>query len=131
MSLFIWKQDYAIDNGIVDDEHQKLFAMARHVLGLDLGPDKVDEFKGIVRGLYEYTSTHFEHEEDFMADINYPELEDHRRKHQEIVAEMNHYLSNDENLSELLADFKTLAVKWVFDHILEEDLKIQKYLNLS
>ena len=131
MSLFVWKQEYSIDQSIVDEEHQRLFAMARDVLEMNLGPDRLDEFKEIVRDFYAYASSHFEHEESFMAEIKYPDLEDHRQKHQAIVTEMNHYLSTDHKFSELLADFKTLAVKWVLNHILEEDLKIQQFLMIK
>ena len=128
MSLFLWKTDYAIDQGTLDLEHQRLFSMARHVLELEMGPEKIEDFKSLIRDFYDYTATHFEHEERFMAGINYPNLEDHKAKHEAIISEMNHYLSNDKRFSQLLSDFKILAVKWIVDHILEEDMKIKTFL---
>ncbi|MCF7809251.1 MAG: hemerythrin family protein [Candidatus Marinimicrobia bacterium] len=130
MSLFLWKAEYAIDQGTIDNEHQRLFGMARHILDLELGPDKLEEFKTIVREFYDYTATHFEHEERYMTDIHYPDLNDHKAKHKAIISEMNHYLSTDRKFSLLLSNFKSLAVKWVFDHILDEDLKIKKFLTI-
>ncbi|MCF7824693.1 MAG: hemerythrin family protein [Candidatus Marinimicrobia bacterium] len=128
MSLFLWDPAYSIDHGVIDDEHKRLLGIARRVLDIETVAGKKEEIKDIVKEFYDYARTHFEHEEKLMAEIQYPLLEKHKKKHAEIVADMNHYLSSDTYLSQLLSDFRVLAIKWVLNHILDEDLQIRDFL---
>ena len=129
--MFEWKSEMAVDNGQVDADHKELFRLANCVLEIDQPRQDIEILKQLIYDLYDYVKFHFSREEDLMRKIGYPELEDHKQKHQFIIADMNHYLKRSHHLGEVLSGFRQLVNRWVVTHIMEEDKKIQTFMNKS
>lgn len=126
--MFQWNSDMAIDHGFIDEDHKNLIEIANRVESLNHPNRDAEELKQTIRELYDYVQFHFDREEKFMSEINYPYLDEHNRKHGAIVKEMNQYLTSSHHLGEMLENFKTLMNKWVFHHIMEEDGKLRTFL---
>jgi hemerythrin len=123
--LLAWKAEYCIGEDAIDAEHQNLFHLANKVFKVKMSESKIDNIGPLIHKLYEYMKYHFDHEEAFMVETNFQELEYHKLKHSEIISEMNGILKSSHQITVLTEKLAALMVKWVLKHILEEDIKIK------
>jgi len=126
--LFEWTTDMEIDQGLIDEDHKRLLVIANRVLELDQPNRDAEDLKLAIRELYQYVQYHFKREESFMRESGYPELEEHHRKHQSIIQDMNNTLTRSHHMGDLLANFRDLLDKWVVRHIMVEDKKIHAFI---
>ena len=82
----------------------------------------------VLDAMEEIVSTHFTTEEAFMAQIDYPDLNEHREKHKAFLEQLRQYKSDLQDGVILLNSelMKTLA-NWFVDHELEEDQRYSRY----
>lgn len=124
----IWKSEYNIGNLKIDQEHQKLFSLARKALLLNSksSKDEIEQLKLIIKELYTYVGVHFENEEAYMLSIKYPELPSHKEIHKNILNMLNS-LIKELNTLELEVIEKKLydfIEEYFINHIITEDKKI-------
>lgn len=127
-----WHSAYLIGEDGIDNEHQQLFDIANKAFELSEEENvNKDEVKQIVVKLSSYIKKHFEHEELYMKEINYPQLEHHHEIHEKIINEMNLFIKEFTNMSIVVFELK-LAIfieKWLVQHIIREDGKIKSFLD--
>ena len=70
---------------------------------------------------------HFKDEETYMESIGYPYLKEHQALHEDIINAMTAILKETKGIEVLQAKMKTVSHKWLVEHILESDLKIEKW----
>jgi len=126
--MFKWTADMRIDNGPIDDDHKKLIEIANCVLELTRPNSDSEKLKQAIRELYDYVKYHFSREENLMKKLKYSETEDHQRKHEAIIKEMNHFLTSSHHMAEMLSNFRQLVNKWVIQHIMVEDKKLHFFM---
>ena len=122
-----WTDTYSIHNEKIDRQHQYLFDLYNKMQQLETTEDDVDQIKKAVVSLYDYVKIHFKAEEDYMASIHYPGLDDHHALHEEIVHKMNEYMKHSTNIAALVYKFKVLLYDWAMEHILQQDQKICRF----
>jgi hemerythrin len=54
----------------------------------------------------------------------YPEIEHHKKCHEQLVARLNEVVAENSDVNDLVHGLKRLMVVWVIEHIINEDLKI-------
>lgn len=122
---FKWKMSYQLGEAQLDEEHQKLFDIAMRALNNN-NKDMKKSVKETIIELYDYMKTHFEHEEQYMKDIVYPNFEEHKEIHDNIIEEMNDFIKLLPKLK--IVDFEKKLIEfmdiWLINHILYEDKKI-------
>jgi hemerythrin len=128
MGIFEWTSIMSIDNGFIDEDHKQLIELANRVVELHHPNRNAEELKQVIRELYDYVKYHFKREEDLMQKIGYPNMPIHQQKHQDIVKDMNHYLTSSHHMGEMLENFRTLMNKWVLNHIMDEDIQLGEFL---
>jgi hemerythrin len=78
--------------------------------------------------LGQYVQSHFRDEEAFMERHDFPELEEHKIHHQQLVTKLQtieqHVMSGDDITDEMMA----LLSQWLIEHIGGDDMKIATYL---
>ena len=125
----IWKSEYNIGNLKIDQEHQKLFSIARKTLSLiktnDDNTEKV-KTKELITELFDYVGTHFSNEQKFMNEIEYPELENHKLLHKNILNMLTDLISklNTMELKEIEKALYNFIEEYFIKHIILEDKKI-------
>ncbi len=126
---FMWRSDYKLRNELLDEEHMKLFEIAMRALDYN-NTDIKSHIKIVIKELYDYMKTHFEHEEAYMEEVNYPEFEEHKLLHEEIILQMNQFIKQLPTLK--IVEFERKLIEymdvWLINHILYEDRKITKFL---
>ncbi len=123
-----WSNDYSINCSQVDDEHKKLIEMANEVFGLIHPEANRNELIAVVKELFKYMESHFEHEEAYMEEIEFPEFDRHRKLHALIVREMNGALKGLNDLESYAEKLREMMVEWVVQHIIQEDAKIGQFV---
>ena len=125
----IWKSEYNIGNLKIDQEHQKLFAIARKTLSvikLNNDEKEIGKIKELITELFTYVGTHFSNEQKYMKEVKYPELENHILLHKNLLDMLTNLISklNSMNLKEIEKSLYSFIEEYFIRHIILEDKKI-------
>lgn len=130
MALLDWQESYSVKVPELDQQHQCLVGMLNRLHdALRAGGDPAAAQK-VVEELVLYTRHHFAAEERLMESCGYPELEEHRRKHRAMEAQVQTFrqqlavggISVQLKLMTFLRD-------WLQKHILETDMRYSGHLS--
>ncbi|WP_041959312.1 bacteriohemerythrin [Sulfurospirillum arsenophilum] len=122
-----WDERFSLHHALLDAQHQKLFELANAAQRLD--PDNANkaELGRLFKEFYDYMGKHFKEEEAYMQSLDYPLLEKHKKFHESIIDGMTNILKENKGVVELQKSIQIIAKKWLAEHILENDLKIEKW----
>ena len=119
-----WSDSYKIGDANIDSQHRHLFALANQFL---TAPDK-DSLTVCAMQLYKHTREHFEHEEQLMRKVGYPDLLAHAERHNLLLSRLN-------AISETIAhdrvnrdDLERLMWDWAMHHVPDDDVRLSNYL---
>ncbi|MFO1528022.1 MAG: bacteriohemerythrin [Turneriella sp.] len=118
-----WSTQYAVGVPELDEQHARLFTIARRLIDA-CGDEKPDtRLLGILTELKDYTLYHFRKEEEVMAAAGYKGLEYHRQMHEFMAArldfltkQLRHGLLEKNELIEFMES-------WLTEHIIMEDMR--------
>jgi len=128
MLKFEWDEAFVLDGGQIDEEHHKLVDMANAVFEFEDPEANCEEIIELVKSLYRYIETHFEHEERLLKEVNYPGLQEHVAKHRQIVKDMTAALREKRDLNTYLSKLRHMMLDWVIQHIAHDDREYAAYL---
>jgi len=74
---------------------------------------------------------HFSDEEAYMKSIGYPLLKKHHKLHQDIIEGFTTIIKQNHTVKSIQQEMKIATKKWLIDHILDNDLKIEKWRQLN
>jgi hemerythrin len=104
----MWKDKYKIGVAKIDEQHEELFRRVSEFL-FSLRregnwEDKVPKVKETLEFMRRYVIIHFEDEEAYQEEVNYPERAIHKEIHDQFKHEVNIFAErfNKENYSEVL-----------------------------
>lgn len=122
-----WDERFSLNHALLDLQHQELFELANAAQRLD--PDNANkaELSKLFKEFYDYMAKHFKEEEAYMQSLDYPLLEKHKKFHESIIEGMTKILQEKKGVVELQKSIQMIAKKWLVEHILENDLKIEKW----
>lgn len=131
MGIIKWTDDLSVNNTKIDDQHRKLIdiynslhsRMMDHQVkaGFDVGLDALKE-------MIKYGKYHFSSEEKFMEKINYPDIENHKKIHNDFIRQLDRIaLELHQNGFILNSEIMKVMENWLVDHILNEDQKLKAY----
>ncbi len=130
MDFFGWKDNYSVGIKRIDEQHKKLVGYLNELYGsMKAGKGKVT-LGAVLKSLVEYTQTHFVTEESLMALYNFPDLEEHKKKHgkmAEHVLKLNQKFVSGEISSPI--QITNFLKDWLAKHILETDKMYGPFLN--
>lgn len=124
MSYIEWTSD--LETGIppVDRDHQVLVALLNQVQATIGDREERAVLGSVLNSLAEYTSYHFAREEKLQEVAGYPGLEDHRRLHGRLSAQVEdiraRYYQDPESVQ--AEDVLAFLKSWLVDHILKQDM---------
>ena len=127
----VWKDSYRLGIDIIDKEHRKLFNMVEETANI-VKESKYDVIRAVkcreaMVFLQAYVILHFSHEEEYMEQIAYPHLAEHRALHEEFksrVAEQEEKLEKANYADEVVLESVHMLEMWLIHHVLSEDQKI-------
>ena len=124
-----WKEEYEVGVAEIDEQHQKLVAIANRVYELmrnELALDKYDQIVEILQELKEYTVYHFHFEEGLMQKAKYKKRFSHKILHQNFLSQVEavDLSAVDENQDAYLVQIMDFIANWLIEHIVGEDKKV-------
>ena len=126
--IFNFEAEFKLGIDEVDNEHIKLVEMLNAVHAL-IREGKKDEARVYFsETLSAYVVEHFANEEAFMERMGYPELEDHKKIHENFKKSFSELLPKIESFDD--RSFRmalTDAFTWIISHIGKTDKKYAKY----
>ncbi len=127
--MYTFTEDCMIGHETIDNEHRHLFAMVNEAAEALENPDAnyVELLSGFLRDLSDYASYHFEHEENYMKEINDPELPLQQIEHNgfiRLVKRESLKEINPETARERFEDLLGFGEKWLYHHIKGSDALI-------
>ena len=124
-----WRDEYQIDGGTIDNEHKSLMDMANRVFAVINPRAQLEDIIDLVQALFRYIDTHFDHEEELMAEASYPRLADHIVKHRAITSRLTEAIRSQKDIDQIGRYVQHLMLDWVVRHILAEDMEFKRFLD--
>jgi hemerythrin len=131
MSRMEWNQSYSTGIEVFDNDHKKLVGMVNELYDA-MAAGKGSRVLGpILDRLVDYTRTHFQREEAYMAEHGYPELAAHRLAHSQLTREVMtlHGKYSGGSGAQLSSDVLNFLKNWLATHILGTDKRYGAFLN--
>lgn len=126
-----WTDEYEVDGGVIDKEHQSLVELANRVFRMASREVDSSALIEVVKALFRYMEYHFRHEEKLMIECGYPALVEHTQCHRRIVDEMTSSLRATKDIRQYAVKLRYLMVDWVVAHMINEDKKIGAHIRES
>lgn len=130
MKEFIeWSDTLSVGVKEIDDQHKGLINMINELNKAIQGGWGKEARKTVIDKLVEYTRVHFTTEESVMGISGYPDVEAHKKQHENLIAKVSDYIKKyeqDPNTSSY--DLLYFLKGWLTEHIIKSDKKLGDYL---
>ncbi len=124
-----WNESLLTHVPEIDQQHRQLVTLVNDLHHALREGRTQEAMKEILDELVNYTRTHFSFEEQMMARCRYPELEAHRRLHQDLVNQvMNVYRSFESGKSCIGIETFNFVKDWLTNHIQKVDKRYSPYM---
>jgi len=122
MAYMDWKDQYSVENALIDKQHQALFGLVNEVAD-KVKAGSMPEVKGVINRLAAYTVEHFRDEEAIMKKAGYASLEDHQMIHAELLEKVQELQQKlDKNQAVSMVGIIRFLSDWLKEHILKDDM---------
>ena len=117
-----WTEDLSVKIGAIDNEHKKLIMLLNKLNEAMAQGQGQTAMAGILTELTSYTRTHFKNEENLMEKHGYPNINEHKKQHADLVIKLQEIQAdyNSGKISLSLSMFNFL-LSWLQTHIKKED----------
>ena len=129
MSYIEFDDTLKVGNKLIDQEHEMLISYI-NLLKKAVENEASGAIVGqVMRGLVEYTRTHFFVEEELMKAYDYPDRESHMKAHDGFRAKATTLVKSLENGEKIdLQGVLAFLIEWLTAHILKIDAKLAEFL---
>ncbi|QQR68689.1 MAG: hemerythrin family protein [Alphaproteobacteria bacterium] len=128
--LIDWDAKYCVGHPRIDSDHKCLIEIINILCRVMLTHESDEVLHDLLRLLLNQAQGHFDREEGYMRDADYPAYEDHHAKHVvllEQVVDLAHRL--EENREDTVPESTVKFLhEWLIDHIVSDDKPLGAYL---
>ena len=128
-NVIAWKKNYEVGNSEIDNQHKTFLKIIEKLQNAYENKLNDQLLLGYVIELYKYAAYHFVSEENYMIEQQYPDYEEHKKLHDDLLKELvdNITTFKIEYIDvEKLIDF---SLNWFIAHTTTIDKKIIEYIN--
>ncbi len=133
MSQITWNDSYSVGNDDIDDQHKEWIAIYNKLDHILLNGSNQEVFAlaaNSLQAMQEYANYHFRKEEQYMQEINYPDIVAHKRVHTDFEDALYNYNRNIRSGELILnTEVMTIVKHWLLNHILHEDQKYRIFID--
>ncbi len=127
-----WHPSLSVGIDLIDDQHKELFRRADMLFEAGRKGQAKEHVGELLEFLDSYTKQHFKDEEEYMASIGYPGLEEQKRAHAAFVRQLQElrqkYDASGGNLTVIISA-NQLVINWLTKHVSNVDRKIGEFLH--
>jgi len=125
-----WDDSYSVGFEHIDNQHKELVKMVNELYkACKVGALNEDiVYLRTVSKALEYARVHFSDEEEYMGKVFYPELDEHKKQHEEFVVEIKKSIKLFEYGKTAPIEMANFLKNWLLEHIAVSDKKYAPYL---
>ncbi len=124
-----WSDSLSVGIDSIDNDHKKLLGMINQLQTAAHYHTDDDMIENILNELIDYTKYHFTREEGLMQECGYPDLEEHKKQHTSMIAQVTDFIDKYRTDGTRTADDVAQYLKaWLINHIDGTDQKYTPYL---
>ena len=129
-NIVVWSNVYSVGFPAIDDQHKILINIINDLIKLDQGGSTFSKaaFAMAFSKAGEYAQTHFHDEEEILKKVNYPNLSEHKKKHESFMTELWKEFSSFKEGNESPESLIRFLKNWLLDHIARIDKQYVPYL---
>ncbi len=120
-----WKDSYTIGDPAIDEQHRELFKRAAYVLAATSHEGQVIS----AMRLFQYMRTHLSHEEEWMRQLGYPDVEQHTREHRALMTRLNTISLEIANENLVMANLEEFIGTRFLNHMETSDTDLARFAN--
>lgn len=129
MAYFEWAADLVIDNGPIDEDHKLLVGLVNDLHTATTEGRGMEVVDKILDQLIDYTADHLRREEAQMAQVNFPNLENHKIGHVHFIENLRRLQRQYESGSITVASqLSTILRDWLSLHIRRSDKELLEFV---
>lgn len=124
-----WDGSFSVNNEEIDAQHKKWIGIINDLHESMMGGDvSMASTLNAMESMKEYVKYHFQYEEDYMRQINYPGFAEHQALHARFYTMISQYY-NDLRAGKMVlnSEIMKILVNWLRDHILQVDKKYSEF----
>lgn len=127
-----WQYSSAIELGIknIDAQHKELMEKANHLNSQVDGRVLSEVTTDTARFLAQYVLDHFQEEEAFLREVNYPYYDEHKKLHDDFRVLIQERLNKLDQNTISFSDYYEISRMlndWIMDHINRADRAMARY----
>ena len=128
-NVIAWKKNYEVGNSEIDNQHKTFLKIIEKLQNAYENKLNDQLLLGYVIELYKYAAYHFVSEENYMIEQQYPDYEEHKKLHDDLLKEL---VDNITTFKIEYIDVEKLiefSLNWFIAHTTTIDKKIIEYIN--
>jgi hemerythrin len=129
MAIFVWKEEYRVDEARIDEQHKRLFEIAGRLHEAMRTGAGHGAMAPVLDELIAYTRTHFGTEESLMRTNAYPGFAAHRAEHEGLTERVLEFRRQfREGKVALTVEMLQFLKEWLVRHIGQSDRRFGRWL---
>ncbi len=127
---YTWKKEYELNNELYDEQAKKFLDIINQMKEILAGGVSDKDISDIFFHLTHYFEQYMLREEINMKELNYDQLEDHRKSHKEFMDRVVAFREGFERGDEKIYDrMYCYLEKWFDDHMMVDDRRAVNYIS--
>lgn len=122
-----WCKDYSVGHAVLDQQHRSVIQVINQLY--DTVESKKEVAESTLQSLVRYTRVHLTFEEKILEKTGYPELEKHKKLHEEMRRWSDTFLPSLTSSDDFNMEVLQFLRHWWLDHILTQDKKYAPFLD--
>ena len=125
-----WNDSLSVGNNDIDNDHKKLLSMINQLQTAVHYQTDDETIEKTLNELIEYTKYHFSREEKLMQEYNFPEYDDHKQQHDQMVTQITKFIDEYRiDKTRTIENVSQFLKSWLINHINGSDQKYRPYLS--
>ncbi|NOX90816.1 MAG: hemerythrin family protein [Calditrichaeota bacterium] len=128
MDKISWKDEYSVGIKEIDAQHKKLINIMNRLIEMRNARVDSELISETLTEMTEYASKHFETEEKYMVEYDYPDYDAHKKVHKEFKKKTAFFCVDTMSHKETIPiEILTFLKDWWINHILKSDMKYKEF----
>ncbi|MBC35283.1 MAG: hemerythrin [Bacteroidetes bacterium] len=130
MAIFIWQDKYSVRVKETDEQHQKLIEILNELASAMSRGKGREVLQATLENMVIYTKQHFNEEEKYFDDLDYPEADQHRLEHKKLMEQVLTFQAEYEaGRVNMTVEIILFLKDWLIKHISETDKVFGQAMN--
>lgn len=130
MEKIIWGENFSVGVRDLDEQHKQIVIIVNTLIDMNNAEVSSEIISDTLTKMTRYAMDHFEKEEQYMLDYEYPEYPSQKKQHQEFKKKtVNFCMETMVHEVTVPKEIITYLKAWWTNHILKEDMKYKEFFN--